>query len=629
MNVENAENEPSPAGTLDEARRCVARAESLPGSEVAAKLELLQRAVDLQPTLVEAHEMRATLLAKAGQWEEAIASCSPPAWKDGAPPVALRARRAWIDAQRGKLPSAIHLMQAVTPECPDDLWIWGRLAEWCRSAGDRDGERHAVSELARLSRDEAGRLETLARRLLELGGTEEAAALLRRILKADPAHAWAGHTLFEDAIAREDFGEAERLHDHLEQHVPGTAATLAEVRLRCLQGREAEAFTAFRPLCYVPEDETHRLVAASDALVRAGRGGEVEVLFAEEMEREGANPEVAALWVQRFADRGDWKQTRRLYAMPNDQPPGRRARIAFLEEIAARRRPRYLARMLEREGAALHADPEYWGTVGYAWTTLGHHREAIRWMQDWPRRTVVQPWMLANLAVSLRELGDARGALEASRRAIGLPPDHTTVQHQLWLAAEAALSGDRTEATRLHQETKDAELDHYFRALRALVAALIQVGAAFRFEKVKAYRDETAILRQPAYQAAFHNRALADLRRRGLIAMAASAGDHMAVAKGWISTVFRWRSSKIAGVVIGSAGVTAAAAAMLFYLPTCSSPAKKGPSSPAAAAPRKDGKNFVLPARGGSAPVPGISIEVPRSGVKQLRQPTPRPAAIR
>ena len=41
------------------------------------RLAALARAVDLEPRLVEAHDLRAELLAADGRWDEALGACAP------------------------------------------------------------------------------------------------------------------------------------------------------------------------------------------------------------------------------------------------------------------------------------------------------------------------------------------------------------------------------------------------------------------------------------------------------------------------------------------------------------------------------------------------------------------------
>ena len=68
--------------------------------------------------------------------------------------------------------------------------------------------------------------------------------------------------------------------------------------------------------------------------------------------------------------------------------------------------------------------------VGYALTTLLRHRDAARWMADWPGRPGVCPWMLINLVLALRGLGREADAGRVSRHALGLPADSCTPLHR-------------------------------------------------------------------------------------------------------------------------------------------------------------------------------------------------------
>jgi hypothetical protein len=129
---------------------------------------------------------------------------------------------------------------------------------------------------------------------------------------------------------------------------------------------------------------------------------------------------------------------------------------------------------VRRHRAALAADPGAWGAVGYALSTAKRDRRVVEWMAGWRGRAGLEPWMLLNLAISLRNLGRAAEATPVSEAAIGLRPDHTTPMHEVFLVLDAALAGDVHAAGRLGGDHR--ALGAYYRCLVELAEA-IRAGA--------------------------------------------------------------------------------------------------------------------------------------------------------
>src|SRR5690606_12819676 len=70
---------------------------------------------------------------------------------NGQPPLELRGRAAWIEAQRGRVQEAMAQMRAVLAEDPAYFWGWERLADWCRDYGTPKEYLEAANALVRLS----------------------------------------------------------------------------------------------------------------------------------------------------------------------------------------------------------------------------------------------------------------------------------------------------------------------------------------------------------------------------------------------------------------------------------------------------------------------------------------------
>jgi hypothetical protein len=153
------------------------------------------------------------------------------------------------------------------------------------------------------------------------------------------------------------------------------------------------------------------------------------------------------------------------------------APILGLYERAAKRHE--LRRIVRKHRDRLRSDTEAWGVAGFALTAPWSYRAAVHWMADWAERPGVEPWMLANLILALRALGDVEQANRVSRHALGLrSSDPHAFRHALWLAADEAIAGDLDAAT-AHLGSPDLDaLDPTHRYLVALVQSLIDIGRA-------------------------------------------------------------------------------------------------------------------------------------------------------
>src|SRR5690606_30824332 len=97
----------------------------------------LERAIDVQPRLLDSHEQRVMLLVETGRFEQALAACQPAVFGDN-PPLELRGRAAWVLARKGDVQDAVEAMRSLLREQPDYLWGLTCLLEWQVALGLAD-----------------------------------------------------------------------------------------------------------------------------------------------------------------------------------------------------------------------------------------------------------------------------------------------------------------------------------------------------------------------------------------------------------------------------------------------------------------------------------------------------------
>ncbi len=507
-----------------EARSWYILALSLVGAPLGEKLDALDRAITLHPRFAAAHDVRAQWLAEAGRFDEAQAACAPDTF-GGEPPTLLRGRGAWIEAIRGRTRAAIARMRTIVAEAPDYYWGWNMLADWCCADRDFAGAEEAAGKMARLAPRSAIPLGYLADIQLKNGQEDAAYETLRRAFDIDPTYAFAGFALFDRHLGKGQLDDAGRVLGVLATHLPGARAQAAKVRLDARLDRRDSSLADLRELIRVPDADSPALHTAVKAMVEARWGLEVETVLSEALDQRGVNPEVGPIWVRRFAARGAWKARKRLYRLSPRSEIGRRARIAYIEELAAGGHTYYLGRQLSRERKVLQEIPSLWGTVGYAYVHLRQWKNAVKWMRDAGRRQDVEPWMLLNLSAALRELARNDEALAVNRRALTLTSDHTSAQHLLWVAFETAIAGRISTLDQELAELREHELGDYERTLLALVKALRAMHTALPADRPRVFREQRDGIEQLYQRGKFANTVLNRTRRRCLTALSRFSGD--------------------------------------------------------------------------------------------------------
>jgi tetratricopeptide (TPR) repeat protein len=437
---------------------------------VDGKLEALARALAIAPRFAAAHELRAQVLADAGRIDEAIEAARAPILA-GRIPRSLRLAAARLEARRGSRLGVARMEVEELLQCePDYLDAWMQLAQWHEDAGRHHEGVTASRRVVRLAPSDATSHAYLARALLGAGEREEAKAELRRTLGLDPDHRWALDRLFEAELQDRDTAAAEALLPALERLAPNEGP-LFRVRIAVARGDAAGALAQLELLAR--GDDRARLEQAALVLDGADAGA-LDARLDALLSDPGAGRAAGALFAVRARASGWPRRRRRLLDAALAATPPTPAALGAAERRLDQLSPPALwlslLRFVRRHRVALAGDPGTWGMVGYALTSSKRDRRVARWMSAWRERAGVEPWMLINLALSLRNLGRSPEATPVSEAAIGLRPDHTTPMHEVLLALDAALAGDVHAAGRLGGEHR--ELGAYYRFQVELAEAI-------------------------------------------------------------------------------------------------------------------------------------------------------------
>lgn len=516
--------------------------------ELAAALD---KAIALQPRQLQAYELKAQALVEQERFEEALAVCRPAAWPEG-PPIELRARAAWVEAERGDLKAAIAQMNAVVAEHPGHVWGWQQLAEWQWNAGHHEDAIAAAQKLAEFNPVNPAPLGYVADLKLKNGDRAGARKDLERAMALDPAYAFSGMSLFDLELEDGNLAAARRVLAVLEQQVGGVFVEARAAQLAAREGRVTEAETILERLCTSPTTRPWPIQSTVAALDQAGRARSADQVLRAALAKPDATPVLGEIWIRRETGRSRWFQGRLLRRLMARGEMGRRALSAWIEAFgdAAPERPgvgagvpilRELAfrRLLRRYGTELKADDDCWGTVGYTLACLRRPAAVVRWLAGWRDHPNVRPWMLSNLARALRDLGRDAEADEVCRGALQLPVrDHTTNDFALWLAMEQLLSGDPAEAAAAGRSLdgwQEADVTSGMRRVLALGKAVLAVVRSEPADRPAVLREQQRLLDESvAGGMAGASRSVRRLFRRCMTRMAREGG-------GWRLRFWGWR----------------------------------------------------------------------------------------
>lgn len=482
--------------------------------DLDGKLGALDRALELDLRDVAAREVKVDLLAEAGRHEEALAVARADVWH-GPAPRGLRLRAARVELSRGRAAEARAALEALVAAEPDHVEAWEQLCDWNADAGRHAEALAAARQLVRLTPDHPVALGYLAQAHDATGNRAEAKTALARAVDLDPSYGWALRNLFRLRLEDREWDLAGETLAVVARHLPAVEARQHEVELAAARGDGAGALAAFGALLRAdPAPERGGIQAALRALDGAGMGDAAGRALGDALGDGRAARAAGYAWGERAAERRSWlalfrarRTLLRHLAAAQPSPAALGAAEGWLE-AAARRGSRLRVRdLLARAGQALAADVVAWGTAGFALSTVGAHRRCAAWFRGWRGRAGLEPWMLLNLALSLRDLGRLDEAGAASRAALDLPRDHTSGQHEVLAAADAALSLDFAPLDRVRAP---ADLATYYRYLLALASALRRAAdpgpAKDRWLAVKPWLAEAVTVRPDAHRQPFLDR---------------------------------------------------------------------------------------------------------------------------
>jgi len=442
------------------------------------RLAAARRVIELDPHWLESHVLYSRLLAEAGRFDEALAACHG-AGEAGRAPRELRAQEADVLRRQGKNEAAFDLLSTLLAENRDFVAGWHQLATWGAQEPKLQAARlEAARELVRLQPTEPEAWRQLGE-ATSTTDVEASKAAWTRVLQLAPTYRYAAVWLFDLQFEDMQYEQAAQTLQAIEERAPDIYVWSRRVQLATSRWRpdKGAATAALAKLCTASDDDSRPLAAAIEFMIKRRWHRLAKKVLANHVNDPQSNPFVLGEYISILQRGNGWMRAKRVLANYQGSSLAWNLAAERLMSTWATRKAYGLPRFVRRNVRRLQADTNLWGTVGYALQSCGHWKAAQWWLGDFRERKGVQPWMLYNLALSLRRSGLRDDAIAVHKHALRLPADHVTSKHALWLAVESAIQGDDQQCRNLLESVEtDAmatDLPMFAKALRSMARGVL------------------------------------------------------------------------------------------------------------------------------------------------------------
>lgn len=405
----------------------------------------IERALQLDPRLALAWEVRLDLLLKSGRLDEASEALERQPWGNSAP-AGIRIFKARIARKRGDRGVASQLLEGMLAEDPNDVALWTERANWADEDELAADYRDAAAEMVRLTPTSALAHGWLGDAQLKCRQAEAARASFQQALTLDPAYAFAAQSLFDIDFEADRVEEARRIAREARNHVEHASMAARSVMASARLGDRADAVAAFRVVLRDAACGPWPADTAIRAMVKA-RWADVVLDEIEEAFCSGACADFACRhWLDHqgagLVPGGFMRDVGRVIG----RDAAGSLRMSLIERAVDKADALSLRKLLRRFDPQFRGDPLIWGRAGQAMLELGRCDDVRRWMHDW-KRDDAPVWALDNLALALRMRARDRFGAEVST--VSLARDPANEDAIVWKTIDAVVQGRVEEAQSL------------------------------------------------------------------------------------------------------------------------------------------------------------------------------------
>lgn len=410
--------------------------------------ECIEQAIELAPADILYRQEQIKLLVKADAYQEALQAYEAAGELNR--DIELQSYHPWILRCMGKVDEAVEIQRSIMQAHPDYADGWRVLARWARTKEDIALEQHAAEQYARLEAHDVNALTYYGEVLLKQGEVDQALAQYEKALALEPKDVDANLELFDLYLQHDYLDRAETLLQHMRVHMEGRNSPYVDARqgqLYALQGNKQAALSQLKALAQSDENNTWLINSILEKMETQGWLDEINPIIDEWIEDvDQYGPSLTRVWARRQAEKDDWlvgiDSIRRLMTAGEG---GVYIVDAYLDYLVDKEEYERFLGYVDQHKRVLRAHDQTWATIGYHYTNLHLHDEAVKWMADWKKRKTLQTWSLRNLALSYRHQFRWKKCLEVCRHGLTLETDNGQNSMRIWSALEYALAGDQAQ----------------------------------------------------------------------------------------------------------------------------------------------------------------------------------------
>ncbi|MDB6056261.1 MAG: bepA 16, partial [Verrucomicrobiales bacterium] len=405
------------------------------------RLQAIDRALALAPASLEIHDYKVELAARAGQFGYALTAADEGLAVVKVDRYALEARRAWVLAMEGDISDAIGAMRKVLTENAGYTWGWHQLITWLVNQRAWVDAEDAIDKLLKLQPRNTWVLRQLGHLQVQKDKLDVAQKTFKAVLAIDPTDQYSAEQLFNLQLdAGDESGAAETLA-LMRTHQPGGRMIADEIVLRLRKGEDNEALKLFEQLCTMPDADAEPVNAAFSALRKNRMTAHGMKIMKRVLRTQGCHRKLGVVLMNHYVL--NHEHFRAAYQLERiaDSEVKREAANLLADSVGKKTSPTVLRMVVSYCRATFLSSDEAWGHVGYGLASWHKHRATVSWLSDWEGRKEVEPWMLFNLCLALRQRGKYEECVRVSNHILQRWPHHDGSNDvQMFLAIESAIN---------------------------------------------------------------------------------------------------------------------------------------------------------------------------------------------
>lgn len=440
------------------------------------RLAALERALQLDPWNIEAHDLRAETLAWLGRWDEAENACRPEIY-EGEVPVQLRLRLARLKYLQEDYPSALELVRQIVQEEPrySEAWYWAY--QFSTAADDKTGAIEAAEKLVELDPNNVVALTELGKAYKNADRDEDALKCLERAWQLSPEHVECGMLLAELLLKKKRIAEARDVLESLAVFDTTHRATVVWIDLAHQMKDRRLAIEKLQTLVNTLDADPETIAASLVAMDRAKWRKACWQVLDRAVQVAAPSSVLVHSWATVSGLLGKHHCLRRMLELAPTSPTMAEGLASYTINFShnfSKSRPLACRWFLMRYESRLCAHTDGWAGVLIMNMDLGRWRRALALSEQWRNYSDPDPYMLINVGLTFLAMGKCDAAREAFQHVLTLPTDAATYLANLFLSVLALWDENLPEAQRMLRNAQLFLKDRQWQFVKEFMAVLLQ-----------------------------------------------------------------------------------------------------------------------------------------------------------